>query len=109
MIVKYDIFILDEESNILFKCNEEFYIYLKDNNAIYYSNDIRCICFNKILGESYNNICSLLYGLCKIKSIDEVFDKEITKLEDFNKACNDDNPVELNFNTIEKLRDITKR
>lgn len=105
----YDIFILDEESSLLFKCNEEFYIYLKDNNAIYYNNDIRCISFNKILGEGYSNIGSLLYELCRIQSIDEVFDKDIPKLEDFNKTCNDDNPIELNFNIIEKLKDIIKR
>lgn len=45
----------------------------------------------------------------QIKSIYEVFDKNIPKLEDFNKACNDDNPVELSFNTIVKLKDILKR
>lgn len=106
----YDIFVLDEESNILFKINEELYSYLKDKDSIYYNNDKRCINFNKIIGgDDVHNVGALLFELCRINNIDKVFDKNDSKLDDFNMAFNVDDPIEFNFESIEKLNDIIKK
>lgn len=103
----YSIFIIDEACNILFKMDEVFYNYLKNNDAIYYNdNDNRCINFKKIFGNNTSNIAELIVEIQRIKNIDRLFDKNEASIDEFNDAYYFKEPIELNFKLINDIKEI---